>query len=478
MLIFMCLWGTSVFAEGYRIEVTIDGVRDTTVYIAIHSGSSKYMVDTARTDGKGRAVFQKSKPLHGGMYLVAMGGMHLFDFLISDDASQAFSMYVKTSDYQGTLRFKGSPENSALLDFQQTMGRSQRQVSAWNDRAKADSTLLPEARDSVAAIEAELKEYARVHGEQQAGTLLASLMRAAFPVVAPAPDIAEDMPRRDSALWVYYYHFNKNHYLDNLDFSDKRLLYTPVFKPKIEDYFDKVVLQHPDSIIPQADYVLRLAEANHEVYNSVLSQLFNKYAEAKIMGMEKVGVYIGEHYFLTGKADWLSDKDRQSIADFVEHNRYSLIGMPAQELKLESVSGQTESVYDIQSPFLALLFYSPSCGHCKKEVPEIYKIYEKYRDRGFQVYAVYEQYKREEWVKFVAEQKLDWINVWDGVEAPDAEGKPTTYSVGSKFREYYNVYTTPQVYLLDKDKKIVGRRLNAEVLDKILQQALGEKESL
>jgi thiol-disulfide isomerase/thioredoxin len=476
MLIFICLWSTGIFAGGYRIEVTIDGVRDTTVYIAIHSGSSKYMVDTARTDGKGRAVFAKEKALHGGMYLIAMGGMHLFDFLVSDEASQAFSITVNTDDYQGSLRFKGSPENSALLDFQHKMGSSQRRVSEWNDRAKADTSLLALARDSVTAVESELKEYVRTLGEKHRGTLLASLTRAAFPTVAPVPDIPEDMPRRDSALWVYYYHFNKNHYLDNIDFADARMLYTPVFKPKIEDYFDKVLLQHPDSIIPQADYVLRLAEANHEVYSSVLSQLFNKYAEAKIMGMEKVGVYIGENYFLTGKADWLSDKDRQSVSDFVEHNRYSLIGMQAKDLKLESLNGQTESLYDIRSPFLALLFYSPSCGHCKKEVPEIYKIYEKYRDRGLQVYAVYDQYKREEWEKFVAEQRFDWLNVWDGYETVDAEGKPITYSVGSKFREYYNVYTTPQVYLLDKDKKIIGRRLNAEVLDRILQQALGEKD--
>jgi hypothetical protein len=47
-------------------------------------------------------------------------------------------------------------------------------------------------------------------------------------------------------------------------------------------------------------------------------------------------------------------------------------------------------------------------------------------------------------------------------------------SIGSHFREYYNVYTTPQVYLLDKDKKIIGRRLNAEILEEILEHELGK----
>ena len=210
--------------------------------------------------------------------------------------------------------------------------------------------------------------------------------------------------------------------------------------------------------------VLGLAEANHEVYSNVLSQLFNKYVNAEIMGMEAVALHIGEKYVLTGKAEWLDNTALAKVKDFVEHNRYSLIGMKAKELNLQSINGPFESLYAINSPYLVLVFYDTSCGHCKEELPKLYAIFQKYRNKGVQVMAVCTIYKYNEWVKFVTENNYtEWINVWDGFNKED------DVSIGSNFREYYNVYTTPQVYLLDKDKMIIGRRLDDKVLEQMLE---------
>jgi peroxiredoxin len=468
LILFFWLGVSAVFAQGYRIEVTVDGVQDTTLYIAIYSGSSKYAIDTAVTDSKGHAVFQKEKPLYGGMYLIAMGGVQILDFLISDSLTQHFSIYTNSDNYYESLKFTGSPENTALLDFQANLQQQQKKINRLVERAKTDTSQAQAVKDSVSIVEKEVQKYIAVNRETYKGTLLASILRAAFPPVAPEPDIPEDAPHRDSLLWVHYYQFNKNHFFDNIDFSDARLIYTPILKPRIEDYFSKTLMQIPDSLIPQVDYVLKLSEVNHEMYSTVFSQLFNKYVEAEIMGMEKVAIYIGENYILTGKADWIEGEAKEKIKDFVDHNRYSLIGMEAKDLKLQSITGQFESIYDISSPFLVLVFYEPDCGHCKKQVPLIYEVYRKYKNKGVQVFAVCGEYKYDKWVNFVTENNLDWINVWDGYDKQD------NVSIGSHFREYYNVYSTPQVYLLDKDKKIIGRRLNAEVLEQILEHELAQ----
>jgi thiol-disulfide isomerase/thioredoxin len=469
-LFFLFLCTSTAIAQGYNIDVTIEGAKDDTLYMAIYSGDSKYAVDTVITDSKGHAIFQKNKPLNGGMYIVIMNGFQLFDFLISDDKNQQFSIYTNAPNYYENLKFTGSPENTALLDFQKTLMGQQKKVSRLIEQSKADSSFQQIAQDSLSLIEKEVQSYIKENREKYEGTLLASILKAAFPASPAPPDIPETNPKRDSLVWAYYYQYNKKHFFDNIDFSDARMIYTPILKPRIEEYFSKQLLQIPDSIIPQVDYVLHLAEANHDVYSSVLSQLFNKYVEAEIMGMEKVAIHIGENYVLTGKADWLDSKAVEKIKDFVEHNQYSLIGMKAKDLKLQSITGQFESIYDIKVPYLVLVFYETNCGHCKKEVPELYKVYQKYRNKGVQVFAVYSQYKYNEWIKYVTENKYDWINVWDGYEKED------DVSIGSKFRDYYNVYTTPQVYLLDKDKKIIGRRLNSEVLSQILEHELNVKE--
>ena len=72
---------------------------------------------------------------------------------------------------------------------------------------------------------------------------------------------------------------------------------------------------------------------------------------------------------------------------------------------------------------------------------------------GVKVFAIYTQYDKEEWIKFIDEKEIKepgWINVWDG---------PYPHS---RFRDYYDIYSTPVIYVLDKNKKIVGKRLNVE----------------
>ncbi len=470
-LILACLaCGLTLFAQGYRIEVTIDGVKDTVVYLAVYSGDSKYAVDTAYTDNKGHAVFQKDKPLTGGMYLLAMGGMQLFDFLISGDDYQQFSIYTKAPDYYANLKYTGSPENTGFIDFQQSLMQQQKRVTRLTELAKNDPTQQAMVQDSLAILDKEVQTYIKNKTEEFKGTLLASILKAALPAAAPEPNIPEGTPNRDSLVWAHYYQFTKNHFFDGIDFSDSRLIYSPILKPRVDEYFSRRLIQVPDSLIPQVDKVLQMAEANHDVYSTVLSQLFNKYVEADIMGMEKVAIHIGEKYVLTGKAAWLDSAAVAKIKDFVEHNQYSLIGMQAKELKLQNLTGQFESIYSTNSPYLLLVFYEPNCGHCKEEVPKIYKVYEKYRNKGLRAMAVCGIYNYKEWADFVNQHKINnWMNVWDGYIGQE------NASVGSKFREYYNVYTTPQVYLLDKDKKIIGRRLNAEVLEKILEFEMQKK---
>ncbi|MDR0296005.1 MAG: redoxin domain-containing protein, partial [Prevotellaceae bacterium] len=451
-----------LFAQGYRIELTIDGLTDTEVYLAIHSGDKKYAVDTAIIDSKGDAVFQQEKELAAGMYLLATKEHFLFDFLISDDKNQHFSIYAKGPDYNSTLKYTKSPENMAFVEFQHYLKNQQKRVSALVERSKQDTTF--NLTDNVEEINNEVKQYIEQKKQQYRGLLLATILKSAFPAMPPKLDLPDDTPKRDSLLWDHYYQFDKLHYFDGIDFSDARILYTPLLYPRIEDYFSKRLIQVPDSLIPQVDMVLQMAETNPDVYSSVLSQLFNKYVNAEIMGMEKLAVHIGEKYVLQGKATWLDSAAYESVKNYVEHNRYSLIGMQAQELKLQSLTGPFESLYAINSPYLMLVFYEPGCGHCKEEMPKIYQVFQNYRDKGVQAMAVCTIYKYDVWMKYVTDNSFtEWINVWDGFNKED------DVSIGSHFREYYNVFTTPQVYLLDKDKKIIGRRLNSEVLEQMLE---------
>ena len=70
----------------------------------------------------------------------------------------------------------------------------------------------------------------------------------------------------------------------------------------------------------------------------------------------------------------------------------------------------------------------------------------------------------DEWKKFLEEQKIeDWLNVAD--ISFDDEGNPLA---NSDWRDKYDIYSTPVVYLLDKEKRILAKRINHDQLKEII----------
>jgi len=111
-------------------------------------------------------------------------------------------------------------------------------------------------------------------------------------------------------------------------------------------------------------------------------------------------------------------------------------------------------------------FWSASCGHCIKEVPILHEVYQHYKEDGVKCMAVSTDLEREGWVEFIEKHELtDWIN------AIDVERH-------SNFRFDYHVYSTPVLYLLDEEKKIVAKRISVETLDDILALKLDKDPAL
>ncbi|MCK7530986.1 MAG: TlpA family protein disulfide reductase [Marinilabiliales bacterium] len=123
--------------------------------------------------------------------------------------------------------------------------------------------------------------------------------------------------------------------------------------------------------------------------------------------------------------------------------------MKAPELLMNSFAGRYVSLYDVIADFTIVYFWEPDCGHCKESTPMLKKYYENNRDRGIEVFAVCTQHDREKWENYIVDNGLDWINGWDPQRM-------------SRFDYFYNVDSTPLIYILDRDKKIIAKRLAVE----------------
>jgi len=122
---------------------------------------------------------------------------------------------------------------------------------------------------------------------------------------------------------------------------------------------------------------------------------------------------------------------------------------------MDSYKGIFVSLYDIEKEFTILYFWEPDCGHCKEATPKLKTYYEKAKNDNIEIFAVCTTADKDKWSKYIDENKLTWINGWD----PKRD---------SHFDYYFNVQSTPMVYILDKNKKIIAKKLAVENIDSFI----------
>jgi predicted CopG family antitoxin/peroxiredoxin len=450
---------TALNAEGYTIHFAIKGEKNKNALLVMHYGTNKYSIDTAKIDKKGKAVFTGERPLVPGMYLIAIDGTQILDFLISDTVNQNFTISTTKDKYFETLTFKDSPENEAFADYSRfLLERQKRETELGNKVSGAQSS--ESIDEEIKSLEKQTAEKVANIKAQFPGSLLESVAMAMNPL---HPD-KNKVPKSADSARRYLYEFYKEHYWDHLTLTDKRMQNTPILIPAIDNYFKNMVLQIPDSLTRAIDLVLSKAESDSVMMKFITAHLFNNYVASKIMGMENVVVHIIDNYYLAGKVPTNDEKFLKNIIEYADKRRETLIGKQGDNLQMETLNGGAESLYDIDAPYILVCFYESTCDHCRQEIPKIYSVFQTFKDRGLAGFCVYTQKDKNEWTKFVSEHQLtDWINAWD----PKNE---------SNFRFKYSVYSVPQVYVLNRDRKIVGRGLESLSLAQLLNHLMKNTE--
>jgi thiol-disulfide isomerase/thioredoxin len=160
-------------------------------------------------------------------------------------------------------------------------------------------------------------------------------------------------------------------------------------------------------------------------------------------------VKLADDIYLSGRADWVTQEFKENLRKQVELLRNNLIGMKAKDLVMDSYRGFFVSLHDIEKDFTILYFWEPNCGHCKEATPKLKAYYDKSKDYSVEIFAVCTVSDKELWSKYIEENKLTWINGWD-------PQRLTHYDF------YYNVQSTPIVYILDRNMKIIAKKLAVE----------------
>ena len=453
VLIFSVFTGLQA-ADGYHINITIDGYNRGKVFLAHYYGKALptiYKIDSATVDASGQTQLDYDKPVIGGIYIIYLdGNKGYFEFLLENGKS-----YVINADVAGlplSVNYKNSPENDRFnyyVGYLDKVGRQHQQLTTELKAAKTrQDTIAVQTKSQ--QLSKEVSKYRNDYIAKYPNTLLANVFKALEPVQVP-PAINSDQEKR----YAYY----RQHYWDKVDFSDERLIYTPLLHNKLTDYFENIVPQIADTVIYEADKLIARSRASKEMFKYILHWLATYTQDTKVMGIDAVFVHLVEYYYMKGEAFWLSQNKLSEYIDRARDIAPNVIGNIAPELRLKGLDDKDYSLHGIDAKYTLLIFWSPDCGHCEEEMPLIDSVYKAagFKEKGVKVVGVNTMKETKKWKMIIEENKLDdWLHVYD----PERN---------SNFKSKYDVYGTPSIYILDSEKIIRGKKLDHTTIPLVIE---------
>jgi len=156
-------------------------------------------------------------------------------------------------------------------------------------------------------------------------------------------------------------------------------------------------------------------------------------------------------------------EEMMEIKKNAEENEKFLIGAKAPEFTQTDTNGVAITLASLQGKYVLIDFWASWCKPCRAQNPSLVRLYQKYKDKGFTILGVSLDSKKEAWLKAIHNDKLEWqqvsdLNLWNNAVA-----------------KQYKITSVPQNYLLDTHGVIIGKNLNEDQLNEVLEKELNHK---
>tara|TARA_X000000368_G_scaffold75271_1_gene55709 strand:+ start:602 stop:2032 length:1431 start_codon:yes stop_codon:yes gene_type:complete len=445
-------------SNNYKIEGEIIGLKDTSILLGCYFRDSGQAIDTAYSKN-GKFIFTGDKKLKKGMYFIMLPNYNLQ--LVINEKEIKFKTSLKNPVKD--MIFSKSLENQPFYNYLSFINEQQKIVAPLREKLKSsNNNQNQEIKKKLENIDKEIIKFRDDFINENKEKFFSDILKATLEPIIPDPNF--DVKKNEKKFKEYQLNYYINHYWDNVNLLDSGIIRTSFFFNRLNTYFDKVVYQIPDSLIKYSNLLIKRSSNNKEVFRYIVGAVTDKYRVSKIMGFDAVFVEMVEKYHMTGLYAW---KDSTNLLKMIERAGQispNLIGKVAPEFTdnngtpfMKDLNDNIHTIQSIKANYTLLVFYGPSCGHCKKEIPKIKNTIDSLINLNYDIktLAVATEFDVDEWKKFIKEQKIEsWINVSD--IRFDNDNNPVA---SSDWRSKYDIYSTPVVYLLDKEKKILAKRI-------------------
>ncbi|MBU0763795.1 MAG: redoxin domain-containing protein [Bacteroidetes bacterium] len=431
----MFLYSFGAFAQTHTLTLTVGDFPEQTVLIASYYGEKNFIIDSAKTDKNGRVVFTLDKKKLPGQYKVVLKGKGSVDLIYNNE-----DVEIKThSGYPAdSLKVIRSDENELYYSFR-------RFDSDCRMKLELLSPLVTYYPDKNKFYKEAVKEYGQLQkmrngfiediSENKPDAFAAKIIR-----MEKTPFLDPSLTDRQKQ------EFMKAHFFDNLDFNDTALFRTNVYTNKAITYLtffgDRSLSQTEleKEFIKAVDVILSKVNNHDAVYEFVLEYLvggFEKYHFDNVLD------HIATHY---RSENFCKNDERKSVLQKrLDSYKKLAVGKPAPDFSLTDIDGNEITIASFSYDKLVILFWATWCPHCKEILPKIKALYDAQETKTWEVIAVSLDTSGTAWRTFLKEGDYNWINT------SELKGWESTIA------DIYNIYATPTMFVIDRERKILAK---------------------
>lgn len=473
-----------------KIKLKVAGQKDTTVFLIKYYGKNLLYADTAEMKN-GMVEFNGAKQKPGIVGLL-LPGQKYFEFIYNNEEVQ---LETQGPDFVNNMKVKKSAENMVFMDYIKFINSERQKANQLTSKREA----FKKGDADYKAISAEIDSISKKVVAYQNNLITTNSTKFVAKVVKMSMDVKiPEAPRKADGTLIdsnFAYHYFRDHYFDNIDLTDDRLVNTSVFHNKLDYFFSQnMLLQHPDTIVKYAYLFCDRLNQKSEMFKYAVIHITSTFEKSKIMGMDKVFVKMGERYYCSKNSEgkspayWMAEDKLKDLCEKVTTNKVLVQGVVPPNISLRDTTDVNwKDFYSIKADYTILYFWESDCGHCKKSTPKLQKLYaEKLKARNVEIFAVSKAIDDdfEKWKKFIRDHKLTFINValtnsLFRAAQEDARQFIPKYTTlqALNYSETYDVTSTPRVFILDKDKKIIGKGLSVAQLEDFMDRIQGFKDA-
>lgn len=435
---------------GGPAEITIKatGAPQGTSYLIGILGDQRFRLDSARVSAEGVSSFDNPSGYPQGHYFMYYQNNKNFQVLLGED--QKFDITLDINNMANTIQANGSIDNELLFNNIKFENSMRPEFAEAANLLKANPEGTPGyqvAKDQQAALVQKRKDQLAKEFSQHPNSFYVAFKRA-----GQNPEVRLDLPQE--AQVAQY----RKDFWGNVNFADVRLLRTPVINNKLKRYMNELTPQHVDSIISSTNWLIDTAEPYPDYFKFFANWVPLTYEPTKtsIMDPEKILVNVIQRYFTKEKAYWTDSMSIYGFQQRANEMKNSLYGNKGPNVTSTDQFGKPQTLFDKKADYLIVYMYNPDCEHCQEQTPKLVNFYKQNKSKGIDVYAIAIDTDKQKWVDYINKTGMTFTNVHD----------PTNRSI---YQTYY-VDHTPELYVLNKDRTIIGKNLKVNQIMTVIDR--------